>query len=195
MVTKYKNIQISHPVLAGLEFEGRLKVAGSSDNFFQGWKIHIHDPHEFPEVSRKGIHVGIGKEVEISLAAETLIADENVKTMAPTRRKCLLTNEIDVPDMHTMQLFTDYKKSSCQLECKSVENNLIIHYVFTTFAVRAMSLLKKYNCIPYFLPEPPKKFIKQHLHLEKGQSVFCSSDQLRVILFSLTFKYLYKETL
>ena len=133
--------------------------------------------------------------MEISLSAETLIADENVKLMAPTRRNCLLTEEIDVPDMHTMQLFTDYKKSSCQLECKSVENNLIIHYVFTTFAVRAMSLLKKYNCIPYFLPEPPKKFIKQHLHLEKGQSVFCSSDQLRVIFFFLTFKYFYKETL
>ena len=82
----------------------------------------LSDPHEFPEVSRKGIHVGIGKEVEISLSAETLIADENVKTMVPTRRKCLLTEEIDVPDMHTMQLFTDYKKSSCQLECKSVEN-------------------------------------------------------------------------
>ena len=90
----------------------------------------LSDPHEFPEVSRKGIHVGIGKEVEISLSAETLIADENVKTMVPTRRKCLLTEEIDVPDMHTMQLFTDYKKSSCQLECKSVENNLNIFIRF-----------------------------------------------------------------
>ena len=115
---------------AGLEFEGRLKVAGSTDNFFQGWKIHIHDPHEFPEVSRKGIHVGIGKEVEISLSAEALIADENVKTMAPTRRNCLLTEEIDVPDMHTMQLFTDYKKSSCQLECKSVADSLLSFYSF-----------------------------------------------------------------
>ena len=133
-------------------------------------------------MSRKGIHVGIGKEVEISLSAETLIADENVKTMAPTRRNCLLTNEIDVPDMHTMQLFTDYKKSSCQLECKSVEK-YFISYISTDFPVRAMSLLKKYNCLPYFLPEPPKKFIKQHLHLEKGQSIFCSSDQLRVNLY------------
>ena len=97
-----------------------------------------------------------------SLSAETLEADDNVKDMAPTRRKCLLTHEIDVPDMHTMQLFTEYKKSSCQLECK------------------AMSLIKKYNCLPYFFPEPPKKFIKQHLHLKEGQSIFCSSDQLMV---------------
>ena len=114
------------------------------------------------------------------MSAEALIADENVKTMAPTRRNCLLTEEINVPDMHVMQLFTDYKKSSCQLECKSVADSF--YYLFTPFAVRAMSLLKKYNCLPYFMPEPTKTFIKEHLHLEKGQSIFCSSDQLRVIL-------------
>ena len=57
-----------------------------------------------------------------------------------------------------------------------------------------MSLLKKYNCLPYFMPEPTKTFIKEHLHLEKGQSIFCSSDQLRVILHFLTFKYFYEET-
>ena len=135
---------------AGLEFEGRLKVAGSMDNFFQGWKIHIHDPHEFPEVSRKGIHVGIGKEVEISLAAETLIADENVKSMAPTRRKCLLTEEIDVPDMHTMQLFTDYKKSSCQLECKSVETILYHLRCFYTLCCQGDVTSEKVQLPPVF---------------------------------------------
>ena len=59
-----------------------------------------------------------------------------------------------------------------------------------------MSLLKKYNCLPYFLPEPPKKFIKQHLDLKEGQSIFCSSDQLRVIsYFERSNLYLYQELL
>ena len=32
---------------------------------FQGWKIHVHDPGEFPEVRKKGIYVGLGKEVSV----------------------------------------------------------------------------------------------------------------------------------
>lgn len=114
-----------------------------------------------------------------SLSAETLLADDNVKEMAPTRRRCLLTNEINVPDMHIMQLFTEYKKSSCQLECKSVAKK-VSFFLIPLSPLRAMSLIKKYNCLPYFFPEPTKKFIKQHLHLKEGQSIFCSSDQLMV---------------
>ena len=32
---------------------------------FQGWKVLIHDPGEFPEVKKKGMYVGLGKEVSI----------------------------------------------------------------------------------------------------------------------------------
>ena len=53
-----------------------------------------------------------------SLNAETTVAEENVKGMAPYKRKCLLASETDVPDMYTMKLFQEYKKASCQLECR-----------------------------------------------------------------------------
>ena len=32
---------------------------------FQGWKVLIHEPGEFPEVKKKGMYVGLGKEVSI----------------------------------------------------------------------------------------------------------------------------------
>ena len=38
-------------------------------SLLKGWKVHIHDPGEFPEVSKKGIFVGVGKEVSIKVEA------------------------------------------------------------------------------------------------------------------------------
>ena len=103
--------------LVGLDPEGTENTEFVTNNFFNGWKVHIHEPHEFPEVARKGIIVGIGKEVSISLGAETTVADDNVKGMSAVKRSCLLASEVAVPDMYTMKLFHEYKKSSCLLEC------------------------------------------------------------------------------
>ena len=36
-----------------------------TSNYFDGWKVYIHEPHEFPEVARKGILIGTGNEVSI----------------------------------------------------------------------------------------------------------------------------------
>lgn len=50
---------------AGSDWEDSLRISGADSNFYQGWKVHIHDPSEFPEVSKKGIHVGTGQEVSV----------------------------------------------------------------------------------------------------------------------------------
>ena len=100
-----------------MDAEGTENTDFVTNNYFNGWKVHIHEPHEFPEVARKGIIIGIGQEVSISLTAETTVAEDNVKSMAAVKRKCLLATEIAEPDMYTMKLFHEYKKSSCLLEC------------------------------------------------------------------------------
>ena len=70
-------------------------------------QVLLHDPVEFAEVNRKGIFVGIGKEVitdkwqqkwlffEVSIAVSATVTDptEDVKAMSPERRKCLLESE------------------------------------------------------------------------------------------------------
>ena len=105
-------------ILVGLDPEGTEHTDFVTNNFYNGWKVHIHEAHEFPEVARKGIIIGIGQEVSISLRAETTVADDNVKSMSAIKRQCLLANEVSVPDMYSMKLFTEYKKASCLLECK-----------------------------------------------------------------------------
>ena len=49
----------------GLDAEGSEKVEYSTNNYFDGWKVHLHEPHGFPEVMKKGIIVGSGSEVSI----------------------------------------------------------------------------------------------------------------------------------
>ena len=54
---------------------GRRRVTHSRDGdkdddddderLISGVKIHVHDPGEFPEVRKKGIYVGLGKEVSV----------------------------------------------------------------------------------------------------------------------------------
>ena len=51
--------------LVGLDEFGSSKVDFATSNYFEGWKIHIHDPYQFPEVARKGIVIGTGSEVHI----------------------------------------------------------------------------------------------------------------------------------
>ena len=52
-------------LLAGVSYEDQQRLRQASGDSFQGWKIHVHDPGEFPEVRKKGIFVGLGKEVSV----------------------------------------------------------------------------------------------------------------------------------
>ena len=77
----------------------------------------------------------MGLHVVSSLSAETTQASDEVKAMSPGRRRCLLKvrsrsaalrtllsrvqEETDVPDMYSMKMFSEYKKSSCLLECRA----------------------------------------------------------------------------
>ena len=64
--------------------------------------------------------------------------------------------------MYTMKMFSEYKKSSCLLEC------------------RAEQLMEKFGCLPYFYPALPayfiQKFSKDH---KKKDSISCSSAKLK----------------
>ena len=100
--------------------------------------------------------------VSTSLSAEHTASSDSVKSMSPTRRNCLLKSETDVPGMYTMKMFSEYKKSSCLLEC------------------RAEHLLESFGCLPYFYPSLPTYFIQQFSsNHSKKDSVSCSSAKLK----------------
>ena len=82
--------------------------------------------------------------------------------MSPNRRNCLLKSETDVPEMYQMKMFSEYKKSSCYLECIADE------------------LLTKYGCLPYYFPKLPAHFIQTYSKDHKRtDSVSCSSSKLK----------------
>jgi len=149
---------------AGITWEDQLRLRQSESAMFQGWKVHIHDPGEFPEVSKKGIFVGVGKEVSIKVEATVTEAADGVKSMMTSRRKCLLRDEIDT-DLYTMKMFNEYKKSSCLLECQATE------------------LLNKYGCLPYYMPMLPVSFIRKfkpnYGREGSNDSIDCTFTQLQ----------------
>ena len=59
----------------GLDEEGSDRTDFVTNNYYHGWKLHIHDPYEFPEVARKGIIMDIGSEVSIHLTGQLVIAE------------------------------------------------------------------------------------------------------------------------
>ena len=109
-------------------------------------------------MKKKGVLVGVGKEVSISVTAEVTVADDKVRGMSPERRKCLLRPEIDT-ELYQMKMFNEYKKSSCLLECQAEE------------------LIKKYECLPYYMPALPKYFINEFK--PENQSIDCTFSQLK----------------
>lgn len=100
----------------------------------------------------------------LSVSAVVTEADDNVKTMDPNRRKCLLRNEIKT-ELYEMKMFNEYKKSSCLLECQATE------------------LLKIYGCLPYYMPKLPAYFIrkfKPNFGQEgSNDTVECTFEQLQ----------------
>ena len=111
-------------------------------------------------MKKKGILVGVGQEVSVSVTAEVTVADEKVRGMSPERRNCLLKPEVET-DLYEMKMFNEYKKSSCLLECQAEE------------------LIKRYECLPYYMPSLPLHFINQFL--PSNQSIDCSFSQLRAM--------------
>ena len=49
----------------GGDWSDRQRIRGAHSSYYKGWKVLVHDPSEFPEVSKKGIFVGMGKEVSV----------------------------------------------------------------------------------------------------------------------------------
>ena len=105
------------------------------------------------------------------MSATVTEAEENVKTMTPERRKCLLRDEIRT-DLYQMKMFNEYKKSNCLLECQATE------------------LLKNYGCLPYYMPMLPVYFIRQFKpdfgKQGSNDSIDCTFEQLKKMSGDIT---------
>ncbi|XP_023328627.1 pickpocket protein 28 isoform X2 [Eurytemora carolleeae] len=135
----------------------------TSNNFYIGFKVLVHSPHEFPDVTKKGMAIPLGSENFIGVSAQITESSDSVKAMSPSRRNCLLPDETQVPEMNvSLGAFKEYNKANCLLECT------------------AAAMLQLCGCIPYYYPAFPKSFIDKNIKLTTytNSTGFCHYDNL-----------------
>ncbi|XP_023338348.1 uncharacterized protein LOC111709013 isoform X2 [Eurytemora carolleeae] len=83
--------------------------------------------------------------------------------MSPYRRRCLMPEETDVPELNVkLEAFDTYTQANCLIECA------------------AAAMLKLCGCVPYYFPTLPKPFIQANVKMGKypGSSGFCFTENL-----------------
>ena len=109
-----------------------------SHNDFIGFRVLVHSPYDFPEVSGKGFAVGSGNVAYIGIDASYTQSTQAVDKMSLSRRECIRHDD-PVEDMEEemnvkMEIFQNYSRPSCLMEC------------------RARHLDTHCGCLPYYYP-------------------------------------------
>ncbi|XP_057370231.1 pickpocket protein 28-like [Daphnia carinata] len=79
---------------------------------FDGFKVLLHSPEEFPDVSHRGFVIGLGTETFVAVKATTsFYADEVARQVSPNKRQCYVEGE------KKLKYFQRYSRSACSVEC------------------------------------------------------------------------------
>lgn len=79
---------------------------------FDGFKILVHAPEEFPDVADRGFVIGPGTETFVAVKGTTSFNTEEVaREVAPDQRQCLVEGE------KKLKYFQHYSRSACMVEC------------------------------------------------------------------------------
>ena len=95
---------------------------------FNGFKVFIGEPAEFPVPRERSIKIQPGLEHFIELSGYTVKTDSNVKSELPEKRKCYFKDE------STLDFYSTYTFSSCKFECKLKHTSAVV------------------GCTPWYLP-------------------------------------------
>lgn len=77
----------------------------------QAFKVLLHTSAEYPQVSRKFVHVPMDQEVTIAVKPQMVTTTEGLRSYTPERRQCFFNNE------RYLQFFKIYTQDNCELEC------------------------------------------------------------------------------
>ena len=112
-----------------LDLHSNVNAFGTVYDDFNGFKVSVGEPAEFPQMQERSLHMPSGFEHFIDISADDLIADENVRDEKSVDRQCLFKHE------NTLEYYKNYTYSTCKFECK------------IKLADAAVS------CTPWFLPQ------------------------------------------
>ena len=85
--------------------------SGSIGDMFRGFLVLIEGSNIFPQASRGSFVLRPGNENDVVISASQVYGGEDVREVEPADRECYFSDE------HSLDVFTDYSKSNCMLEC------------------------------------------------------------------------------
>ncbi|XP_046452018.1 pickpocket protein 28-like [Daphnia pulex] len=97
---------------------------------FDGFKVLVHGPEEFPDISDRAFVLGPGTETFVAIKGTTTFNTEDVaREVTPIKRQCLVEGE------KKLKYYRQYSRSACFVDCKT------------------RKMQEDCNCRPYFFRE------------------------------------------
>uniref|UniRef100_A0A182U161 Uncharacterized protein n=1 Tax=Anopheles melas TaxID=34690 RepID=A0A182U161_9DIPT len=81
------------------------------DYMCTGYKLMIHDPAEYPQVSMRNMRIPFGHEISIALKPQMMITSQSAADFSWEKRQCFFNNE------RYLRYFKIYNQDNCELEC------------------------------------------------------------------------------
>uniref|UniRef100_A0A182PJG9 Pickpocket n=1 Tax=Anopheles epiroticus TaxID=199890 RepID=A0A182PJG9_9DIPT len=79
--------------------------------FSQGYKLMIHDPAEYPQVSMRNMRIPLGHEISIALKPQMIVTSQSAADFSWEKRQCFFNHE------RYLRYFKIYNQENCELEC------------------------------------------------------------------------------
>ncbi|XP_046649312.1 pickpocket protein 28-like [Daphnia pulicaria] len=112
---------------------------------FDGFKVLIHSPEEFPDVAHRGFVIGLGTETFVGVKATTSFYSEEVAKEIPASiRQCHVEGE------KKLKYFQRYSRSACSVECDTQFMEERCHcrpFYFKGDNQTKLCEIKSYGCI------------------------------------------------
>ncbi|KAK4020504.1 pickpocket protein 28 isoform X2 [Daphnia magna] len=98
-----------------LVIDAKLRDFSVINGKFDGFKVLVHSPEEFPDVADRGFVLGLGTETFVGVKVTTSFYTEEVaKEVSPKKRQCLMEGE------KNLKYFEYYSRSACHIECDTL---------------------------------------------------------------------------
>ncbi|XP_035895845.1 pickpocket protein 28-like isoform X1 [Anopheles stephensi] len=79
--------------------------------FSQGYKLMIHDPDEYPQVSLRNVRLPFNHEISIALKPQMITTAQSAADYSWQKRQCFFNHE------RHLRFFQIYNQQNCELEC------------------------------------------------------------------------------
>ncbi|XP_053658997.1 pickpocket protein 28-like [Anopheles marshallii] len=136
-----------------------------SQGFSQGYKVMIHDPDEYPQVSMRNMRLPLGNEISIALKPQMIVTSQSAADYSWEKRQCFFNHE------RRLRFFQIYNQQNCELECLTNVTLELCKCVRFSMPranetkVCALSMWHCMNSAKWFLRPVNREALQHHEHL------------------------------